>query len=664
MTISHRIAEVAKHNADEEALKDCNGTYTYQDMQHRVQAISDSLSNAGVQQGSRLAVFQQPSADWVCSLLAIWHVGATYIPMDLRNSVSRLAAIAEAAKPSAILCDAETEKDVSELKSTATVISVTGLPNTTNITSTKARTNTPALILFTSGSTGTPKGIIMHHSALRNTIEGPSKQYNIGAERILQQSAFTFDFSLDQILCGLANAGSVYVISQEDRLDPMAISKIIADEGITYTRATPAEYASWITYGAEHLMKASNWKFAWGGGERMPPSLRESIESLGLEGLTLYNSYGPAETITCTKMALPPISDLDDEEDAEEEIPAGYPLPNYLVYIVDRNLSLLPQGATGEIVIGGPSLANGYLNNEKLSGAHFVGNPWDPGVIYRTGDLGHFRSDGALMYRGRMAGDTQVKIRGMRTDLQDIEACILAAAEGALLKVVVSVRTGDLLVAHVQFAPDQYAAAGDEAQQQALLRSLRFMLPLPAYMVPALFVPIAQMPVTVHGKTDRAAVRALPLPQQANAGRTGDALTATERKLVQVMKEIVPDETVDAVQVSSQTSFFELGGNSLLLVKLQMLLNTRFDRKFALIDLFSAATLGAMAAKIDSSPSASGGGDERGTESRIVTDDEQQEKGNQVVTDDDEREKGNQIVTDDNEGEKESQIVTSDSTGV
>ena len=375
MTISHRIAEVAGENAHKEALKDRKGSYTYQDMQHRVEAISKSLSNAGLQQGSRLAVFQQPSADWICSLLAIWHFGATYIPMDIRNSVSRLAAIAGAAEPSAILCDEETEKDVPELKSTAIIINVTGLPDTMYITETKAKSNTPALILFTSGSTGTPKGIIMHHSALRNTIEGPTKHYHIGAERVLQQSAFTFDFSIDQILCGLANGGSVYVVSKEDRVNPLANSRIIAEEGITYTRATPAEYTSWITYGAEDLMKASKWKFAWGGGERMPPSLRRSIESLELKGLTLFNSYGPAESITCTKIALPAISDLEDEEEAEEEIPAGYPLPNYLVYIADRNLSLVPQGATGEIMIGGPSLANGYLNDERLSGTQFVSNP-------------------------------------------------------------------------------------------------------------------------------------------------------------------------------------------------------------------------------------------------------------------------------------------------
>ena len=356
-------------------------------MQHRVQAISKSLSDAEVQQGSRLAVFQQPSADWICSLLAIWHIGATYIPMDLRNSVSRLAAVAGAAKPSAILCDKDTEKDVPELKSTATIINVTGLPDTTYITETKAKANNPALVLFTSGSTGTPKGIIMHHSALRNTIQGPIKHYNIGAERLLQQSAFTFDFSIDQILCGLANGGSVYVVSKEDRVDPLAISRTIAGEAITYTRATPAEYASWIIYGAENLMKASRWKFAWGGGVRMPPSLRRSLESLELKGLTLFNSYSPAESITCTEIALQPISNLEDEEEAEEEIPAGYPLPNYLVYIVDRNLSLVPQGATVEIVIGGPSLANGYFNNEGLSGTQLVSNPWDKGVIYRTGDM-------------------------------------------------------------------------------------------------------------------------------------------------------------------------------------------------------------------------------------------------------------------------------------
>lgn len=565
-----------------------------------------------MKQGSHVAVFQSPSADWVCSLLAIWHAGGTYVPMDLRSSLPRLAAIAGAAKPTVILCHAETEADVPELKSVAAVINVSCLEAVVSITKTQAKPNTAAAVLFTSGSTGTPKGVILRQSAFLNTIEGLTRQFNIGAEKTLQQSAFTFDFSLDQILCGLTNAGSVYVVTKESRGDPMAISKIIASEGITYTRATPSEYASWITYGARDLMKASDWKFAWGGGETMPRSLRQSIGSLGLVGLTLYNSYGPVESITCTKTEVPFNADLDDDED---DIPAGFPLPNYSVYIVNRNLELVPQGVTGEIVIGGPSIANGYLNNEKLSGTQFISNPWDKGIIYRTGDLGYLRGNGTLMFRGRIAGDTQIKIRGMRIDLQDIEACILTAAEGALHKAVVSVRSGDMLVAHVQFAMDQYA---DKSEQKAFLRSLRFTLPLPVYMVPAMFIPIKRMPVNAHGKTDRSTVQALQLPQ-ADRGRTGEALSETERRLVDIMKEIVPDETVNAIEVSSQTSFFELGGNSLLLVKLQTLINTQFNLELSLFDLFGAATLSAMAAKIEASASA--GSIDRQTDTSLASTD-------------------------------------------
>lgn len=595
-TLSHRFAEIATQSPHKEAVKDGSGkSYTYQEMQRRIQAISEKLSGAEVESGSRVAVFQQPSADWVCSLLAIWHAGGTYIPMDLRNPLPRLTAIAGTARPTAIICHSETESDVPELKTTAAIINVSNLEDVEPITNTQAKPNMLATILFTSGSTGTPKGVMLRHSAFRNTIEGLTRHYNIGAERTLQQSAFTFDFSLDQILCGLMNGGSVYVVSREQRGDPIAISNIIASEGITYTRATPSEYANWITYGAEKLMEALKWKFAWGGGEMMPRSLRQSIASLDLEDLTLYNSYGPAETITCTKTPVPFNEGLEDDED---DIPAGYPLPNYSVYIIDRDLELVPQGVTGEIVIGGPSVASGYLNNDKLSGAHFISNPWDKGIIYRTSDIGYLRPDGALMFRGRVSGDTQVKIRGMRIDLQDIESCILAAAEGALHKAVVSVRSGDLLVAHVQFATDQYP---EESEQKAFLRTLRFTLPLPIYMTPAIFIPITQLPVNAHGKTDRLTLQTLPLPQ-TDRGRSGEALTETERKLVDIMKEIVPDEIAESVQVSSQTSFFELGGNSLLLVKLQVLINTRFHLKLSLIDLFGAATLGAMAAKIEASP--------------------------------------------------------------
>ncbi|KAE8150730.1 hypothetical protein BDV25DRAFT_139560 [Aspergillus avenaceus] len=604
-TLSHRIANVAEQNLEKEAVKDGNGnTLTYADLQQRAQSISEAITKAGVKPKSRIGVFQQPTVDWVCSLLAIWHAGGTYVPLDLRNALPRLATISKAAKLSAILCHNETEGEVPELHSTATIVNVSVLNDmvTNGVTKTQAKASTPAAVLFTSGSTGTPKGVVQRHSAFRNTIEGLTRQYGIGAERVLQQSAFTFDFSLDQILCGLVNGGSVYIATKESRGDPGAISNIIESECITYTRATPSEYASWITYGAQNLSKASAWKFAWGGGEVMPQSLRLSIASLGLEGLRLYNSYGPAESITCTKTEVP--YSLDDPQDIENDIPVGYPLPNYSVYVVDHNLALVPQGVAGEIVIGGPSVAPGYLNDEKLGESKFISNAYSPAdgsLVYRTGDVGYLRSDGALMFKGRIAGDTQVKIHGMRIDLGEIENCLIAASEGLLHKAVVSVRAGgEMLVAHVQFAPSQDA---DESEQNAFLRSLRYTLPLPIYMTPAMIIPVEQMPVNAHGKTDRAAVQAMGLPQ-THRQRSSEPLSDTERQLLDIWKEVVPGEVADAMEVDSQTSFFELGGNSLLLVKLQVLISVRFDAKVSLVELFGVSSLGAMAAKIEAAPPA------------------------------------------------------------
>ncbi|CAJ2513372.1 Uu.00g014910.m01.CDS01 [Anthostomella pinea] len=552
-TVSHRISDIAARKPESEAVKDGNGnSLTYGLLAQRIQSISGSLVRAGVQQGSTVAVFQQPSVDWVCSLLAIWHAGGTYVPMDLRSSLPRLALVAKAAKPAAILYHAQSEGQVGDLLSSAALINISSLPaatTTTTTTESHARADTPAAVLFTSGSTGRPKGVVLTHSAFKNTIEGLTTQYKVGAERVLQQSAFTFDFSLDQILCGLVNGGSVYVVTKECRGDPMAIAKVIESEKITYTRATPSEYASWIGYGAADLMGASEWRFAWGGGELMPRSLRQSIEGLGLEGLKLYNSYGPAESITCTKTEIPYGPEFD-----EDDIP-------------------------------------------------FIGNAYAPPAlassegrtVYRTGDVGRLRDDGALLFHGRIAGDTQVKIRGMRVELEDVENTILKAAEGALHGAVVSVR-GELLVAHVQFAPGQYT----EGEQNAFLRSLRFIFALPVWMIPAIFVALAQIPVNPHGKADRAVVQALEI-QQAKGGRTAEDLAETERTLVELWKEVIPDHVAGALEASDSTSFFELGGNSLLLVTLQIMINMRFNAKLSLTDLFGAVTLGAMAAKIETS---------------------------------------------------------------
>lgn len=200
-TLPHRIDQVAQENADQIALMDGFGNeLKYRDMTNRIEAIAEALKTKGAGSGSRVLVFQKAASDWVCSMLAIMRVGAIYVPLDLRNPLPRLASVAKDCEPTAILADATTLGDVPQLGVDGThIIDVTtvGSKASTPITN-SAQANSPAAILYTSGSTGTPKGIVVTHSGLRNEIEGYTKMWKLGAERTLQQSAFTFNHSSDQ----------------------------------------------------------------------------------------------------------------------------------------------------------------------------------------------------------------------------------------------------------------------------------------------------------------------------------------------------------------------------------------------------------------------------------------------------------------------------------
>ncbi|BCS29676.1 putative hybrid PKS-NRPS biosynthetic cluster [Aspergillus puulaauensis] len=607
-TISRRIDDIADKYPDRIAVKDTEDrVFTYKGLAGRTTVLAATLLELSIAPGSSVCLFMQPTADWVCCMLAIWKVGLVYVPLDLRNPVARLASMVQDCQPRVIVCQDDTAAEVEALGfPAANVLNISHQNSKTDISAVIQNKSEPqgrCTILYTSGTTGRPKGIQLRNSSLRNEVEGYTTRWRLGAETVLQQGAMTFNHSLDQMLVGLCNGGRVVVVSRSLRGDPVSLTKLIVDEKITYTKATPSEYSTWLQYGSDSLSRASSWTFAFGGGEHFTSSLSQRFRALELPQLRLFNSYGPGEiTISSHKSEI----DYRDEGSAPPGniYPVGESLPNYSVYIVDKKMRSVPRGVSGEILIGGAGPCMGYLNMDALNEEKFIRNPFaSPEYIsqgwtraYRTFDRGHLLSDGSLVIEGRLDGDTQVKLRGIRIELGDIESTILEVANGLLDRVVVSAR-GDkhrFLAAHVVFT-SQFDGDVDQ-----LLHQLKTRLPLPQYMCPAVFVPVDTLPLNIHGKFDRRAVESLPLPKAANnssfTNADGTLLTPAESAMRDLWSKVLNDEGfVNISDIDSETDFFMVGGSSVLLVKLQAMLREGFEAVVQLVELFENSTLGAMA---------------------------------------------------------------------
>ncbi|KAK2848537.1 NRPS [Arthroderma sp. PD_2] len=592
-TVMHHIDNMVYQNSTNMCLKDGTGkVMTYSQMADRVNSICFALVAANVSRGDKVAVFQQPTADWVCSLLAIFRAGAVYVPLDLRTPLPRLAAIVGQARPHAIVAHSQTLGDIKSLNApNAIVVDVAKLPTTSQAMPNLANPNDTAVILFTSGSTGVPKGIHINHSNIIKQLEGCSKQFELkrSAAYVLHQTAYSFDKSLEQIFTALVHGGALYVVPAEQRGDPISIVNIMASEGITHTATTPSEYLMWFRYARDNLMKCRSWKCALLGGEVASDAVLEEFRKLGMP-IRVLDSYGPAEiTMSCAKVELPYRSMV-----AGHPAPVGFMLPNYSVAIVDPRMNPLPLGFAGEIVIGGVGVAGGYLNNDELTKEKFVPNRFGgDGMAYRTGDKGRLTDEGALFFEGRMDGDTQIKLRGVRIELEDIENTILQASAGALTHAVVTLRgeqDSAFLVAHVVFSAT-YTESGDD-----FLARLPTLLALPQYMIPTIFIALDTLPVTTHFKIDRKAVQALSIPEAENASAM-EAIdqTETEAHLAILWNQIIPATRV----LSPNSDFFHAGGNSLMLVKLQAMIRQRFSVSIQLFDIMNAGTLGSMARLID-----------------------------------------------------------------
>lgn len=469
-----------------------------------------------------------------------------------------------------------------------------------------AQSEFPAIKLYTSGSTGTPKGIVLTHSNLKTEIEFSQNIYGFESEVVLQQSSLNFDISLTQIFTAIAYGGTLYVVPRSLRGDSASLTKLIALQNITFTATTPSEYLSWLVHDDLGRLQSSKWKTAVAGGEQVGRNLIHGFWALNKLGLRLFNAYGPTK-VTCSSNKIELAYEEDDHSCSR--IPAGFTSPNCLVYIVDKYLRPVPIGVPGEILVGGAGVASGYIDKE-LATENFIpalfntadhdARGWK--IMYRTGDLGRWQDDGCIVIEGRITGDSQIKLRGLRVELGDVENSILETANGTLSEAVVSRRLGtgpdtDFLVAHVVFSPGHPSDGRDR-----FLKTLQAHLPLPQYMIPTMIIPLEHMILNSNSKLDRRAIGDLPLPVAEDMNKNSNALTEGEVLLKRIWEEILPKEFANhGANIDQGSDFFHVDGNSMLLVNLKALIQKKFGTSLSLVQLFEASTLRDMSLRIKNS---------------------------------------------------------------
>ncbi|RLK56031.1 enterobactin synthetase component F [Stenotrophomonas rhizophila] len=546
---------------------------TYAALEQRSRALALQLQAQGVGREARVVVALPRSLELIIALVAVLRAGGAYLPVDLAHPDERLARILRSAEPACVLA---LEQDRVRFPGTAVLP-----PSQWQHASDAALGTAPApadaaYVIYTSGSTGEPKGVLIEHRAIVNRLEWMREHYAFQPDdRILQKTPATFDVSVWEFFLPLISGATLMVAPPEAHRDPLALAALIREHAITTLHFVPAMLAAFL---AAPAARGLQLRRVFTSGEALDAALRDRFHAT--VHAELHNLYGPTEA--AVDVSFWPAS----RDDTSALVPIGHPVWNTRLYVLDARMQPLPPGVAGDLYLGGVQLARGYLGRADLTAERFLADPFVPGGrLYRTGDVARWREDGAVEYLGR--NDHQIKLRGLRIELGEIDAALRSAPGITRAEVLLREdRPGE---------PRLVAYLNTGGPEQETLRT-HLGARLPDYMVPSAFVAVEHWPVTANGKLDRAA---LPAPTQAVS--TGVApVTTTEQALAALFAQTLSL----SAPVSADADFFALGGDSLSAVHLLLAIQQQWRCDLGLGAVFAAPTVAGLAARIDAPPAA------------------------------------------------------------
>ncbi|MFK3865837.1 non-ribosomal peptide synthetase [Pseudoalteromonas rhizosphaerae] len=573
--ITDRIDQWAVSNPTAPALADIHSNHSYAQLSRQSDLLALILIEHGLNTGERVGICIPRSADFMVWVCAVLKAGLAYVPIDESYPNERISAIIDSAQTVAIILTANLSNICEGMASPPLILDsdevIASLPQPSEVFNkpeilVQRRQDiyaaSQAYLIFTSGTTGKPKGVSVSHGALLNLVENQKRIFSVTSDsKMISFSSVSFDISVADWAWALAHGASLYLCDEPVKSDPIALSECLVDKGITHLNVTPS-VLSLIDSSREYQFKAITV-----GGEA--PST--SVMSKWCLQYPVFNTYGPTES--AVYMLYARITDAS-------YIYLNTTFDNVFVYVLNQHFMSVPKGCVGELFIGGASLACGYFNNPDETAQKFIHVPTiHNGPLYRTGDLVKLDDNGNLIFQGRC--DDQVKIRGNRLEIREVETCL---EQHALVSEAVVVKKEAPNGMEYLLALINPTCVGEQEFSTILTQYL--IEKLPSYMVPAQFSLIEDWPVNLNGKTDRKALSQLEFTFSATEYQPPRG--EVDRRLCGIWAELLECELED---ISVNSNFYALNGNSILLMKMLGLIKQEFKINLSLKDIVDAKSL-------------------------------------------------------------------------